>query len=77
MLVGAFEAKTHLSELIETVCRGGEVVISRRGKPVVRMVPWTEEAKITRDVLLSEFAGIRSRVGSLVPVKEWIAEGRR
>lgn len=33
------EAKTHLSRLIEQVEKGGEVVISRRDKPVARLVP--------------------------------------
>ncbi len=37
--VGAFEAKTHLSALLEQVERGEEVVITRHGKAVARLVP--------------------------------------
>ncbi len=37
--VGAFEAKTKLSELLDRVERGEEVVITRHGKMVARMVP--------------------------------------
>ena len=37
--VGAFEAKTHLSALLEQVSRGEEVLIRRRGKPVAKLVP--------------------------------------
>jgi prevent-host-death family protein len=37
--VGAFEAKTHLSSLLEKVSRGEEVLITRRGKPIARLVP--------------------------------------
>ena len=37
--VGAFEAKTHLSSLLEQVSRGEEVLIRRRGKPVAKLVP--------------------------------------
>lgn len=33
------EAKTRLSQIIEQVESGGEVVIARAGKPVVRLVP--------------------------------------
>lgn len=33
------EAKAHLSALIDAVERGEEVVITRRGKPVARVVP--------------------------------------
>lgn len=36
--VGAFEAKTHLSALIEKVIQGEEVLITRRGMPVARLV---------------------------------------
>ena len=37
--VGAFEAKTHLSSLLERVSRGEEVLIRRRGEPVAKLVP--------------------------------------
>ena len=37
--VGIFEAKTHLSALIEEVERGNEITITRRGAPVARLVP--------------------------------------
>jgi prevent-host-death family protein len=33
------EAKTHLSRLLEAVERGEDVVITRAGKPVARLVP--------------------------------------
>ena len=36
--VGAFEAKTHLSKLLERVQNGDRVVITRRGKPVAVLV---------------------------------------
>ena len=37
--IGAFEAKTHLSELLDRVEAGEELVIARRGRPVARLVP--------------------------------------
>jgi prevent-host-death family protein len=37
--VGAFEAKTRLGRLLDWVEAGEEVVITRRGKVVARMVP--------------------------------------
>lgn len=33
------DAKTHLSRLLDQVEAGEEVVITRRGKPVARLVP--------------------------------------
>ena len=37
--IGTFEAKTHLSALLDEVARGAEVVITRRGVAVARLVP--------------------------------------
>ena len=37
--IGAFEAKTHLAELLDRVERGEELVITRRGRAVARLVP--------------------------------------
>lgn len=34
LTVGAFEAKTHLSALLDRVAAGEEVVITRRGRPL-------------------------------------------
>ena len=36
--VGAFEAKTHLSTLLDRVAAGEEVTITKHGKPVARLV---------------------------------------
>ncbi len=40
--VGAFDAKTHLSSLLNKVAQGEEVLITRRGTPVARLVPAQE-----------------------------------
>ena len=37
--IGAFESKNKLSELLDRAERGEEVVITRRGKPVAKLVP--------------------------------------
>jgi len=36
--IGAFEAKTRLSALLERVAAGEEVIITKHGKPVARLV---------------------------------------
>jgi prevent-host-death family protein len=36
--IGALEAKTHLSELLDRAARGEEIVITKHGKPVARLV---------------------------------------
>jgi prevent-host-death family protein len=42
--VGAFEAKTHLSELLAMVEAGETVTITRRGKAVAQLVPMRDGA---------------------------------
>ena len=37
--VNVHEAKTHLSRLLARVAAGEEIVISKRGRPVARLVP--------------------------------------
>ena len=37
--VGAFEAKTHFSQLLDQVANGESITITRHGEPVARMVP--------------------------------------
>ena len=37
--VGSFEAKTHFSQLIERTLHGEEIFITRRGKPVAKLIP--------------------------------------
>jgi prevent-host-death family protein len=39
MEINVYAAKTHLSRLIDQVNAGEEVVITRRGRPVARLVP--------------------------------------
>jgi len=73
-----FEAKARLSELIDQVLAGTEVVITRRGRPVARIVP--ERAAGTKDVkaAIAEIRRYRKtlRVGR-VNLRALIAEGRR
>jgi prevent-host-death family protein len=37
--VGTFEAKTHLTRLLERVANGERIMITNRGKPVAMLVP--------------------------------------
>ena len=43
MRVGIHEAKTNLSKLIPAVQAGEEVIITKGGRPVARLVPFTEK----------------------------------
>ena len=39
-LVNVHQAKTHLSQLLQEVEQGKEVVIARSGVPIARLVAW-------------------------------------
>lgn len=75
--VGIFEAKTRLSELLEQVQEGEEVLITKRGIPIAlmqRVASPTEKTQATIDAL----ARIRERAKSgSESFRELIEEGRR
>ncbi|MGB4325619.1 MAG: type II toxin-antitoxin system prevent-host-death family antitoxin [Candidatus Nanopelagicales bacterium] len=41
--VGAFEAKTHLSELLQRVEHGEHITITKHGRVVARLIPGIEQ----------------------------------
>jgi prevent-host-death family protein len=78
--VGAFEAKTKLSELLDMVERGEEVTITRHGEPVAKLVPVRGDAERARvKALIEEIKETRKglTLGGGVSIKELIEEGRR
>lgn len=42
------EAKTHLSQLLDRVSRGEEIIIGRAGKPIARLVPYVASSEPRR-----------------------------
>ncbi len=45
--VGAYEAKTHLPQLLERVAKGETITITRHGVPVAVLAPPPKEGKMT------------------------------
>lgn len=76
MEVGAYEAKTNFSRLLERVERGEKVTLTRHGRPVAMLVP-VEEKRVPEDVVqdIKEFRKGR-RLGN-VSLSEMVKEGRR
>ena len=78
--VGIFDAKNRLTALIDGVEKGGgEVVITRRGKPVARLAPVESGLNRAR----AEAAARRLRAASTgktlagLAIRDLIDEGRR
>lgn len=46
--IGSFKAKTHFSEILEKTEKGESYIVTKRGKPVARIVPFI--AKESRPV---------------------------
>ena len=77
MTVGLFDAKTRLSELVEQVANGGDdILITRRGQAVARLVPIDESSEVERSLALLLAARESSKAGS-GSLRELIDEGRR
>jgi prevent-host-death family protein len=76
--IGAFEAKNRLGQLLDWVEAGEEVIITRRGRAVARMVP--ANAIVNGERALGAAARIRAcrrgvTLGGM-KVKDLINEGR-
>ena len=76
--VGTFDAKTHLSTLLEQVERGEEITITRHGKAVARLVPVGAVSRARLDDTVARLKAFRKgrRLGDL-SAKALIEEGRR
>jgi prevent-host-death family protein len=57
--VGAFEAKTHMSSLLERVAQGEEIVITRHGKPLARLIPVDVADRSRIDLAISKLKTLR------------------
>ncbi|WP_419939555.1 type II toxin-antitoxin system Phd/YefM family antitoxin [Candidatus Palauibacter sp.] len=57
--VGTFEAKTHLSSLLKRVADGEEVLITRRGVPVARIVSAGHATGAEVDRAIEELIALR------------------
>jgi prevent-host-death family protein len=77
--IGFYEARTHLSELLDQVARGKRVLITRRGKPAALLSPPpTETKKDVRQVIRQMKELRRGNVlGKALSVRDLIEEGRR
>lgn len=75
--VGAYEAKTHLSRLLDQVADGETVTITKHGVPVAMLVPPGPAPVALDDVIreLDELADGVDRGG--LTLRELIDEGRR
>lgn len=78
--IGSFEAKTHLSHILERVAAGEEFTITRHGKPIARLVP-AEGVAPKPDVrgVIEELKTFSkgNKLGKGLTIRQLIEKGRR
>ena len=79
-VVGAYEAKTHLSRLLDEVAKGETITITRHGVPVAMLVPPPDKKREDVARLIEEWRRYRREqnitLGGL-SIREMIEEGRQ
>jgi prevent-host-death family protein len=75
--VGAFEAKTHFSSLLEEAERGEIIVVTKKGKPVAQLGPIKPKtARVKPAEAMNTLLSMKLRLGG-VSIRKLIDEGRR
>jgi prevent-host-death family protein len=81
--ISAFDAKNGLGGLLDRVEAGEEVVITRHGKPIAKLVPISKRDTAQIDVALATFKQVRDDLTargvkiSRDEIRQWINQGRR
>lgn len=75
--VGVFDAKTRLSELLERVNAGEEVIITKRGHAIARLVAMDDGSSAVEAALAALFEVRARALPGTETIRELIDEGRR
>lgn len=77
--VGAYEARTHLSRLLDEVAAGETITITKHGSPVAQLVPPGGKSQAEVDAAIDAIHEFRARENirlNGLTIKEMIEEGR-
>ena len=76
--VGAYEAKTHLPQLLERVAKGERITITKHGVAVAALLPVDSTKRKPAREVIAQLKQFRSgqRLNGL-SIREMIEEGRR
>ena len=75
--IGAFDAKTRLSEILRKVDQGERFTITVRGRPVADVVPSQLKGRLRAAEAVRRLLAMPKIMGiSPETVKEWVEEGR-
>ena len=75
--VGAYEAKTHLSKLLERVIKGEQITITKHGVPVAVLQPPESLRKAEPKKVIAELRNFRAKHHlNGLSIRKMIEEGR-
>jgi len=76
--VGAYEAKTHLTQLLERVAKGEKITITKHGVPVTTLEPADPSKRTSARDVIDQLKRFRSghRLKGL-SIRDLIEKGRR
>ncbi|MGD0390843.1 MAG: type II toxin-antitoxin system prevent-host-death family antitoxin [Tepidisphaeraceae bacterium] len=76
--IGAYELKTHLAEVLDSVEHGQTVVVTRHGKPIARISPdAVDQREQVNQAVKSLLDFPRTPLPKGVTIRKLIEEGRR
>ena len=78
--VGTYEAKTHLPRLLSQVEKGESITITKRGKPIAKLVPADVAEQKDVQQVIEEMLNYRDQHGPVLgddlTIRKMIEEGR-
>jgi prevent-host-death family protein len=74
--VGVYEAKTHLTALLDRVEHGEQFTITKHGRPIARLVPIARADRKHRREVIERLKKFSEGQTLGMPLKEAINEGR-
>ena len=76
--VGAYEAKTHLSNLLKKVYDGEEVMITKHHVPIAKIIPVSPKTRQSKSTIISDLKKFRKgRTLQDASIAELITDGRK
>jgi prevent-host-death family protein len=82
-MIGAYEAKTHLPQLLERVAKGESITITKHGVPVAVLSPPPARPKMTPEEAIEGIRRLREEIAArgirftAKEIKEMIHEGHK
>ncbi|MBV9483560.1 MAG: type II toxin-antitoxin system Phd/YefM family antitoxin [Acidobacteria bacterium] len=80
-IIGFYEARTRLSELLDDVANGKQILITRRGKPAAVISPPPKQKIANVSEVVGEMLRFRDRegptLGDGITIRQLIEQGRR